>query len=880
MTDLIGKTILHYQILQQLGQGGMGIVYKARDTRLLRDVAIKILPSHLITDEKSRLRFMQEARATSALNHTNICAVYDIGQFDAIHFIVMEYVEGQTLREILEERGPLYEKEVAEIALQVCSALQAAHARGIVHRDIKPDNILRTKHGLVKITDFGLAKLAGAEEEHASPSKPAVDAFLISEQFKTSVSSLEGTARYMAPEQIRKQPVDRRTDIYALGVVMYELLTGIPPFTGADIMALMSSILHDAPKAPATWRPHISKSMAETVGTMLAKSPQQRHQSMADLHRALNMIVSPPAKIYRQRSAIALTASIAVLLMILIATRWFFPGAQRELVKLKEQSLVLTSAPEVGPVFSPDGKQIAYVTIDSDTYKQGLHIRELYSGKIKTVYRQSRPEAEPDVASLDWSPDGRWIAVHKVQGGIGLIATSGDHGLITLTDFGYTPKWSPDGLKIAFSSYSPFLVSKDNAIWLYGFADSSLRKVSPANLLSYDSPAWSPDSRWLVCLGGTGSEKALWLLDVETGEAKQFLYLQGGVSHPKWSLTGNYVYFKTQVNDIAGLYRVRVSLPSAELVSGPELVMSNVHATRFDISCDGKKLLYGLAEDRYELWRLPLDRDDPWQEANQLFTFTEMIGNISIASDGKTIALEIISGHGTRRAIVLFDSESRQQRILYDKQPAFAPSWSRDGHWVAFDAGGGNNADIWRVPSAGGKAEKIIDRPGADWLPTYSPTSDALCFLSNYSEQFDLWLVSLTSGHAQKITNTPETESGGYWSHDGKWLAYFRNAVTGDSAGVWLYDVANKAEEKMFHFSDRRLDILTKIVWHHDNSAIYFHDEIGLAKLVLGSQRLSYPLGSKKDLYVFYKYDIHENHLYFVKTTGRFGSIWLATGLE
>ena len=216
---MIGKKLAHYDIEEKLGQGGMGIVYKAQDTRLLRSVAIKILSPHLETDNKNRSRFMREARAASALNHPNICTVYDIGQLDSTYYIVMEFIDGQTLKEMLQKRGPLQEKEVAEICMEICTALAATHAKGIVHRDIKPDNIMLTKTGQVKVMDFGLAKLTGYESENSLTKESLGSNSPSFDSLKTSVSSFEGTALYMSPEQIEKKRIDERTDIYARFVV-------------------------------------------------------------------------------------------------------------------------------------------------------------------------------------------------------------------------------------------------------------------------------------------------------------------------------------------------------------------------------------------------------------------------------------------------------------------------------------------------------------------------------------------------------------------------------------------------------------------------------------------------------------------------------------
>ncbi|MFQ5602305.1 MAG: protein kinase [bacterium] len=881
---MIGSRIGHYQIEAKIGEGGMGVVYKAKDTRLLRSVAIKILPQHLVVDEKNRQRFIHEARTASALNHPNICTVHDIGQIESIHFIVMEFIEGETLRDILQQRGSLSEKEAAAISRQVCSALSAAHDKEIIHCDIKPDNIIRTKDGQVKVMDFGLAKLTTAQTRLDAKSHAMPESALPLDQFQSSVSSLEGTALYMAPEQIERAPVDARTDIYALGVVLFELLTGNPPFKGEDSLSLMTAILDEEPPALSKAKPGISRAMEAIVLKTLAKSPDERFQSIDELDTKLKQIASPPVKLTKKKLAVWISSLMIAFILVVFSLKsfWLKNGDNRRLPELKIEGLSLTTDSDASAVFSPNSRKIAYISTKSDSngFTQSLKIKELKSGQTKTIYAKSQYDAKPLLATLDWSPEGRWIATAMTRGGICLVDTSENHKIVKLADFGHTPRWSPGGQKIAFSSLSPFLVWENNAIWLYDFADSSLRKISPENRLSYDSPAWSPDSRWIVCLGGVGSEKALWTLNVDTGQMKKLLQLESAIESPIWSSTGHFIYFKSEVNGTTGLFRVRVDLRSAKLTSEPELVISDTKFGRFNLSPDGKKLIYQTGKMQEELWRIPFKSSfkNLWQKAELLTTHTNFTTNIAISPDGKTLALETLT-KGVR-TLVLYYLERGDQKLLYNNQNAYAPAWSPDGRWIAFDAGGGNNADIWQISVAGGRAEKIIDHPGADWMPTYSPDGREICFLSNRNGPFDLWSVSTSDGKTHQITNTPGTESGGYGSHNGKGLAYFRNSASENSSGVWIYDVSAKTEKEIYRFENRKLDILTKILWSADDSILYFYDERGFAKLVIAESELSYPLAMDEYPYKYIRYALHDDQLYLIKRKFDSESIWMAEGLE
>ena len=287
MVDLIGKTISHYRIVEQVGQGGMGVVYKAEDTRLLREVAIKILPSYSKIEDQKQLRFLQEARAASAQNHPNICTIYDIGAENDIHFIVMEYVEGKSLRKILDERKRLPEEEVVSIGIQICKALSAAHSKGIIHRDIKPDNIMITEDAQVKVMDFGLAKLKMNNDDLTADLIVQKSDIYSQTILKTSVSTFLGTAAYMSPEQIRKEEIDDRTDIFSLGIVLYELLTGSLPFEGKNYIEITESILIQTPIPFGLYKIDISNEVENAILTALAKETNERYLHISQLQKVL-----------------------------------------------------------------------------------------------------------------------------------------------------------------------------------------------------------------------------------------------------------------------------------------------------------------------------------------------------------------------------------------------------------------------------------------------------------------------------------------------------------------------------------------------------------------------------------------------------------------
>ena len=354
---MVGRSLLHYRIESQLGQGGMGVVYRALDTKLNRPVAIKVLPRDTVADPARKQRFVQEARAASALNHPNIITIHDINTAEDVDFIVMEYVPGKSLDGVIARRG-LPVGEALRYAIEIADALAAAHAAGIVHRDLKPGNVMVTDKGHVKVLDFGLAKLVQtAEGDESAATRTAHP--------QTEVGTIVGTAAYMSPEQAEGRNVDARSDIFSFGAVLYEMLTGRRAFDGTSSISTLAAILHHDPAPIHEFAPGVPRDMVQTVARCLRKDPQRRTQLMADVKLALEDVGSSPetpsavaSDVPRMRSG-AVASALAALVVGAGLTFWLL---QQSAGSPPVFTPFVTEAGQEGrPAWSPDGKTVAYL---------------------------------------------------------------------------------------------------------------------------------------------------------------------------------------------------------------------------------------------------------------------------------------------------------------------------------------------------------------------------------------------------------------------------------------------------------------------------------------------------------------------------------------
>ena len=497
---------------------------------------------------------------------------------------------------------------------------------------------------------------------------------------------------------------------------------------------------------------------------------------------------------------------------------------------LEFRSLKLDSGELAMSILIQDGQHILIGRQLAGNSTVRLESKHIETGERNTV--MEIPYLNAGVVG-DLSPDGRrfvfsngshnaWFKEQGLPQGI-FVQTKGDLKPQKIADVGYAPKWSPDGKRIVFCIGVVTLVGEENAVYVYDLEENLLQKISPDNGLQFAEPSWSPDSRWIVCVGGLGSRWEIWLIEAASGDVHKISSLSTWIRHPVWPKSSEFIYFLAD-ND---LWRTRIDRDEGVFRGISEQLTTAQDFDYLNVAPSGDRFLLRKSIARAQIEVFASSGDTAFSSPTRRGVTDNLVtGDFDISPDDSQLVAESPVS-GISRSLLLISTRDGMETTLYDEQAAFAPSWSADGAWIAFDAGGGNNADIWRISASGGEAEKIIASSGADWLPTYSPVGRRLCFVSNRSGQFDLWIKDLASGEVSQLTNTEHLESRGFWSQDGQKLAFFEIRSSRDSSAIWTYDFSDKHFEKIISVApqERTVEILDKLAWLSKDELFFWSDK-------------------------------------------------------
>jgi serine/threonine protein kinase/Tol biopolymer transport system component len=730
-----GTQIGPYKILEFLRAGGMGAVYKGRDTRLNRIVAVKFLPATIAGDPAASERFQREARAASALNHRRICTVYDVGEYESRPFIVMEFLEGGSLRDRIAGK-PVPIPDLLNTGIQVCEGLQAAHAKGIVHRDVKPANISVGTTGEIKILDFGVAKVGwehGAQKSTlAAESECTATKTLIQ---LTRPGTLTGTLAYLSPEQARGEEVDSRTDIFSLGAVMYEMATGRQPFHGETAAELLTAILTEHPRRPSESNAAVSRRLETIISKALAKERAARYQSAEELAGDLR----PLTVSRRYRSVI--TASVlgllaGVVLLVWIATR---PAAGPKL----ETFIQLTDRPgeELYPSLAPDGNSFVYQSRASG--KWGIYFKRIGGQNSVSLTKDlGYDDTQPAI-----SPDGEHVAFRSERegGGIFVMGLTGEN-VRGLTKFGYNPAWSPDGKEIVYSTGS-FIRPEERyslgaKLFRVNVGTGETRAI--AGIDDGLQPTWSPHGYRIAYWNSPKGSRNIWTIASMGGNPVPVTDDLAVDWSPVWSPDGRYLYFSSDRGGSMNLWRVRIDEASGKPLMAPEPFTTPAPSSGFmSFSRDGLHMAYAAQARDLNLYKL---RFDPFRES----------------SSGEPVP------------------------VTQGSKPLADPDFSPDGQWIIFNSRL-TPQNLFVVRSDGTGLRQITHGEQMDRCSRWSPDGKQIAFFSNRTGRWQAYTIQPDGSGLERRTDEAAGALFVKWSSDGKRLLYITNGRVAvmDAAKPW-----------------------------------------------------------------------------------------------